>query len=202
MRSRLLKQAIPTMCDASDFGLDDPATNLKKSAICIKYKVADLDELNPDATKYLCIKSRLPETEIIISLIDKESNKLVFYSKLEEDAANLVSSTPITQVSVWRLVSDLNTLGMPKKVFNFVLRHYGTIISDDIHTPAGKEFWKSRMIDADSEGYKVGILNTEEDSAEYSKGDIISWIQEKDVAWGFDKSHLRFFIKRSKLESY
>jgi hypothetical protein len=190
------------MCDSSDFGLDNPKINRTIAKQCFDTKVSELDELNPDTTKYHCLKSR-KDHDVTISLIDRETKTLVFYSYLIEVNNPDGPGYGITQISVWRATSDTNTVGMANRVFNYVLDKFGTVISDDIHTPEGKEFWKRQMIDADSKSYPLGLINDETGVTDWKQSESVQdWLKDRDEAWGWDKSHLRFIIKRAKLESY
>ena len=202
MQSKFLnKVAIPSLSDSSDFGLSDRATNSAKVENLLSHKVKDLPELNPNSEKYLCFYSRLADS-VTIALVDQQSKELRYYTELKQGQSNI--ATGVTQVSVWRATSDTQTINMPTKVFDFILAKFGSIISDDIHTPQGKEFWKKRLLSAGEKSLPIGIINEETNSVDWKPLEIPTptWIEDKDSAWGWEKSHLRFIIKKAKLEQY
>lgn len=201
MKSKLLRKlAIPSLCDSSDFGLSDPGTNLSKAQFFLSKKVKDLPELNPDPTSYSSFYARLAST-VVIAVVNLTSKELVYFVELKEVKSELAIG--VTQMSVWRATNDSKTLNLPAKVFEYILNKFGSVISDDIHTPEGMTFWKKRMVEAVGLGHQVGLINEETGQVAWHPpgSPIDTWVQEVD-AWGWDKSHLKFIIKRVKLEQY
>jgi len=197
VESKLLnKTALPSICDATDFGLSDKSNNTKKRESLLKSKTKDIPELNPNSEVYSCFLAR-PEGNTNIALINNKSNMLVFYADLKEHRSPIISNKSVTQTSIWRNYTDLGTKGFATKLFEYLLQHFGTIISDDIQTHDGKRFWEEKLAEAEVRGAPVGLVNEKVQGISWKPSGvpILDWLEEVD-AWGWEKTHLRFIIKK------
>jgi hypothetical protein len=193
LKSKLLKYSIPALSTDDEFNFSDSDLNKATAEKALASKTMDLPEFNPDPDKYECVIAR-PDSKSVIALINKQTKETVYYVELEKDTVDMKS---VTQVKVWRHMIDSGVDGMAARVFDYLVEKFGTIVSDDIQTQLGKRFWIKRMVEADSKGYEVGLINTELNTTDWKQEESIQkWIQDRENAWGWDLYHLRFVIKK------
>jgi len=70
-------------------------------------------------------------------------------------------------------------------MFNYYLKNFNYIVSGDLHTNLGKEFWKKIIQYSKDNGYKISILN---DNVETTYNDKIQY-------WGTSNEYRDFRIK-------
>jgi hypothetical protein len=86
----------------------------------------------------------------------------------------------VVQTIVWRSLSGGAPPGITHKVFLYLLKKYGSIVSDKLHTERGRDFWIEQLNRAFSKGNKVGL---------YSNGAIVDLDTQEELDSYLDPNH-------------
>lgn len=186
--------AMPSLSDADDFGLSDKHYNIETARRCL-----------------LNVNSKIVANVLGMQLnvINKGSKNIYFITEgspafityyMECKTINDSNlHMHVTQTSVWRMLASKIPDGFAKAVvFKVLLPKYKRIMSDEIQTIKGKDFWVSLMAKSINL-HTVGMWNSE--SKEFSNfigtsiNDYQDWLISQN-AWGTLPSYMkyRFYI--------
>jgi hypothetical protein len=187
----------PQIVSPTDFTLEDDSKNKKLADSLLKKKVDTLED-NKDYITFVTgngIKG-------YVVLIDKDSGLIDYLSKYQRSTFKaLHTNNFITQVVVWRRKGSINVQGITSKIFfDYYLNKYKAIMSDQLQTLDGKQFWMDQMAKAVQKGHKVGLADMNLKNIDFydsSKETYNSWIKRMDkIGWGDDHKKItkRFVI--------
>lgn len=179
----------PYLLDPTQFGLDDIHKNQQRLAdIKRKYPVKTLgDYRGQQLDEYLVG----PNESYIIAKDDLgKGSQIVYLAHLNIERLKPLADQSATQVEVWRTAGSFIRPQITKHVFfEILLKRYKFVVSDRAQTEKGRDFWFSRLSEADDLGYKIGIIL--DDSVAW-KGDegFGSWLRlASSEAWGKENVH-------------
>ncbi len=152
--------AVPEMALDDDFGLNDPSTN--------KAQLLDLQN-RASAKKLRTVVSRGHKLTVYGSGQRSNSGvywipyagKLIWLVKFKAFTLSWLPNGTITQVKLWRnTTTDVLSKNFTTDMFfKFLLQEHGSIMSDRLHTQAGRRFWEIRLMDAFDRKYNVGLAD-------------------------------------------
>ena len=133
--------------------------------------------------------------------IDTRSHKLDYYVAYETKTYGFLGKT-VTQIAVWKPETSLDRTVASDIFFNYLLKHFPSVISDQKQTDHGRRFWIARMKEATQRGMTVGLVNMNDKSYELfdkSKMSFDDWIEKQDSAWSplARSTAMRFFVTTS-----
>jgi hypothetical protein len=110
----------------------------------------------------------------------------VFFGYLEYN-----NGKTMVEETVWQ---DALHIGLCRKlIFDYYLKKYNAIVSDQNHSDLGENYWKRLVKDANFKGFKTFVLNTKtNEKIEINPNDM-------DQYWSENKTH---FIYRFVIEKY
>lgn len=190
-------QVIPSLCDSTDFGLNDDKYNHKTGLSYLKR--------NPKLVEILSKNS------ILYSVGDKHNGflftwnnelQLIGYFIRYQVKATKLHGVSVTQTALWRNLLDDGSLGLTHNViFNLLLKEYPAILSDTIQTISGKEFWVRLMLKALTLGHTVGLVDFNNQTVHTinSTAELRLWSTDTTSAWAWKSNkhkRLCFIIYR------
>jgi hypothetical protein len=149
-------EAMPMNVGKTDFGLKDPAKNLKMYRNLEKRKgvlLKDFDDY------------KLFEYPTYVALLQTDSKHVSYVVQFE--TKTVLGKKAVTQILLWRerpnsFIANLNVDGMKLTAYVFfkvLLAKHDCIVTDSMQTSMGEEFWKDRIADAWIYGYQVYYIN-------------------------------------------
>lgn len=189
---RLLTE-MPELISATDFSLIDPVTNLNLASRLMKANKTVIEEDND------IILFRTGNENGNIAMVDKRSQKIVYWVRFETKNIKEIGPS-VTQVILWRDVDYPRANGITEKIFfDYLLVHWGAVISDGMQTQDGQRFWRRTMGQATLKNKKVGMFNMFAKTVNWYDGvePYSDWISSQMKAWGSTNTHqgYRFVIK-------
>jgi hypothetical protein len=182
----------PYLLDPIDFGLGNQATNKAKLQ---RFK-------KQYQSKVVGHYNGLELTEFLVSnkesyIITEQDEEITYLVHLQSEKLPALSSSSVTQVEVWRLLTSPETRGIAPYVFcKILLKRSRYIVSDSIQTEKGKDFWIAMLATCNKDGYRVGVIV--EDDVTWSEHQTFqAWIRVMiNTGWGKDDIHekIRFVI--------
>src|ERR1700737_1250754 len=186
---------MPTLCDTTDFGLDNEVYNKKCGLEWLARKPQVIEEIF-GATLY-----RVGSHEQgFFFLWDPVSNLVGYYIKYSVKRTKLHGMS-VTQTALWRNLLVPSSENITRHVFyDILLKEYPAIMSDQIQTDDGKRFWLDQLTKSLTRGYSVCLVdfNTRELQPIDTHADLRNLISTKSPwAWASMKHRaLRFMIYR------
>ena len=132
--------------DTDDFKLEMLSDNKESTRLFLARKPQELK-----ISKWILLKAGNT-----IKLIKEDET--LYHVKFEVKTKKFWNShCQVTQVEVWRQAgSGEITHGLPKTIFfDYLLKNYGAVVCDHLHTENGKRFWLDRLTEALKAGYEV-----------------------------------------------
>lgn len=119
---------------------------------------------------------------------DRQTNRLVYWVKIEiQDEKDLGVKT-VTQRAVWRDRNTVKTVGLPAYIFwELWLKQYHYIATDTMQTSDGKTFWNLRVSEAFAKGLNVYLFDKSQDPQKLVKFIDLNEFDQYDQAgkiWG------------------
>jgi hypothetical protein len=193
----LLKVAMPSLCDSTDFGLPNKVLNQSILKGLLGQDRETLSLVGDQDHEFFMVGDWNSSFKLV--LWDKRRNLITYFVQVEVGTDFLPDKELATQVKVWSSITDPLTKGLPEKVFfDLILPRFDALLSDCMQTEAGMNFWKTRLRDADMRGFQVGLLNTEIHAVEWKPKDasLADWLDARSSAWGIGKREWRFVISK------
>jgi len=193
-----MEKAMPEMVPSTDFMLDDRAANRRKHNALFP-KLSEIlieDERN---LFYRVGNNR----EGWYAGFDKKMG-LLYYLVHYERASSFIGK-PITQTQIWRWHTNLFAQGITERVvFEILIPKFGSIMSDEYHTPDGKRFWESLLARAERRKHYYGLLNLK--TKDVFLPEINETVQDfldrvSSEAWGDSEKfqNMRFIISKTRI---
>ena len=138
-----------------------------------------------------------------ITLIDKHKQRVDYWVYYEAKSIP-VTGNAVTQVALWRRLGSLYVVDVTKRVFfDYLLKHWHSVMSDGSQTEQGKYFWMDVMGRAEKKGLKVSFVNLDTGVINWFDNTVEEyeeWIDRHQYAWGRSSSHksLRFLITNER----
>ena len=135
-------------------------------------------------TKEVQVFSYSTPLESYIVGYDKKLMQIIYYVAYSRNNKWLV------QTQLWRDRSSNLSKNLPyQTIFDYSLKKFNMIITDQEQTKDGMNFWIRLLKIASSKGYDIGMFNIEDSSVQSkfdkSKTTIDKWIsQHKEEIWG------------------
>lgn len=114
---------------------------------------------------------------IFYNLLQQDNNYILMHHSFEEISLN--NKIGIVSLDIWNFKS---AKGLARYwIFDFILNKYDFIVSDNLHTPKGEEFWKKLINEALNDNYICGgiNLNTNEFIRINSLNDVLQFYNNK-----------------------
>lgn len=183
----------PQMVEPTDFNLNNETSNREILRDLLKKK----REVYIDDVDYEIFITGDHEKGSVV-LWDKKEELIGYYVKLETKRHSFIGET-VTQVALWRSPMIGSAVGKTSQIFfNYLLQNWETVMSDGQQTEKGREFWITRMAEADIKGYSVGVAHLIDKVMIWKKPDetFAAWIRKEAKNWGDTNYHrsLRFLI--------
>jgi hypothetical protein len=195
MEFKLTITAMPSICDSIDFGLSEEDENRRQAKIYLKH----ITETFWETSTHIFFRPGNWENGGRIILYNKTRDLISYLVKFVVSSRKLTNfHKTVTQTNIWRSDTDPKVKGLAFLVFfDYLLDHYGAIMSDSIQSRDGKRFWTQMMTEADSKNLGVALVNFNEHKI-YPKDpsiDIHTWVQGWDT-WkkGIKHQGERFLI--------
>lgn len=149
-------EAMPMNVLKTDFGLKDPAKNLKMYRNLEKRKGVLLKDFG---------SYKLYEYPTYVAMLQPENHYVSYVVQFETKM--LLGKKSVTQVLLWRerpnkFIANLLIDGMKLTAYVFfkvLFAKYDCISTDSMQTLMGREFWEDRIADAWAAGYPVYYVN-------------------------------------------
>jgi hypothetical protein len=138
---------MPMLIDPVDLSrFNDLDTNKKiYDDYANRVKHGELKELQKITADIVLYDSR--QTELLIGL-DNLNRKVVYYMRYDVQSIPNHGKVGV-QTIIWREKGDSAVTGLAKSVFfDYFLKKFGKVMTDDRQTGAGKVFWENRIDDA------------------------------------------------------
>lgn len=188
--------AMPMMLQPDDFQLNDYTFNKARYAEYVNKKGDILEE--GEGVSLIMYGNR-GTAGYILGLDHVE--EMVYYAIKFKRLNKKVLGETVTQTMLWRSASSPHAIGLTDKiVFDYLLRIWPAILSDQWQTPQGKEFWQTLLARAYKKGRKYGLVDLNQRELHEPKPGESStafWNRVVDLAYGDKDKHRawRFFIK-------
>jgi hypothetical protein len=192
--------AMPSLCDVTDFGLNNSRTN-KQLLTKLASKAVQIDPPVPLPSRMAFYKTGDSSGSFFVK--ELEEDILIYYMKYEVKQKNLLGCKTVTQTAVWKAEGQ----GLPRNfvagvVFDILLKTFPAILSDRIQTEDGKKLWLDFMWFALDHGYQVALVNFNASKCvEIENGASLRlWLtnESKDSPWAYNSLQhqgLRFLIR-------
>jgi hypothetical protein len=186
----------PESVDATQFNLDDVAFNRQFAA----NKVPKAVEVIEDTAEYKMLRTGDGNAGWIF-LYNLGRKTVDYVIQYKTRYWKWLDSKSVTQCVLWRDdASPLVRNATTRMFFGYLLRNYSTIISDRLQTDQGHRFWVSRMADAVTRNYPVGVADLNRQKVNWFvpavDGDFQDWIRlQQAFGKGEKYQALRYVIK-------
>jgi hypothetical protein len=147
----------PCFADATNFGLDDPNSNVELLHRLEKKDSRKIGVLTLRTGQKLdLLKVGVHEG----SVYARYAQQVVLYIQYHIYHYSFLPASSITQTKLWRSehLPITNTFSQ-RLFFNVVLKITGAVLNDKEHTPSGVEFWKRRTGEALEKGLNVALVD-------------------------------------------
>lgn len=145
--------AMPSLCDSTTFGLDVEDYNRKQGLSWLKRKPQLVEEL-PHTKLY---RVGDPHNGFFF-LWDAEEQLVGYYMRYKVKTTKL-HGVSVTQTALWRSLTAKDTKGLTHHiVFDLLLKEYVALLSDQIQTERGRDFWIDLMTQAIGK-YDVSLVD-------------------------------------------
>lgn len=185
----------PQMIEPVDFNLNKVTSNRKFAQELAKKNKETLED-TPNDTIFRTgdLKSGY------IVRVDKETGLITYLVKYDGKKIGPYKSR-VTQTAVWRKIGSGR--GITTKIFfDYLLKHFDTVMSDTQQTEAGKNFWLDQLADAKNKGLHIGLyIQSHGNTLPYDRSKPLQdWLDEVD-GWGDDRDYRnrRFVISTKTL---
>lgn len=113
----------------------------------------------PHGYRLIMVAARKGSDKFEIALVQDQLKEVVYYNQVVIVPYIDLSARPATQLLVWRSTDFTHSAilsGLPGAVFfNFILKRYDVILSDNVQTGEGQYFWQRQMSEALARGLHV-----------------------------------------------
>lgn len=200
----------PELIRSTEFGFDTIGKNRTTLHNLLKKRKEVIIDEKP---KYEVFKTGDDNTgEIVLNNI--EDDIMEYFVQYEVKKIGKMG-TFVTQVKLWRQIGGLYSKGMTQKIFfEYLLNKYIAIMSDELQTARGKEFWYNQLGVSLGKGYHIALANTNTNNIVwYDKtkdGTMHEWYEKMEkIAYNSDKHYplqrapfqaKRFVISHKKFE--
>lgn len=193
-------QAMPSLCDSTDFGLSNKYFNRKTGLNYLRH--------NPNLVKVLSTNTNLYQVEDkgngFYFTWNTEKQLITYFMHYKMLNKKLINTPSITQTALWRMHLDGATKGLTyEMIFKVLLHKYPAILSDKLQTDDGRDFWIGLMDYALVKSYKVGLVdfNNSKVLPISSNAALRLWLTDASAtcAWSYNSlkhQGLRFVIYR------
>jgi hypothetical protein len=126
----------------------------------------------------------LYKTDWCISALDLNTKKVIFHNEYEiTTAADLKVAV---QKKLWRDRLDARSRSIPVNVFwKYVFTMVNRVMTDDLQTMKGSNFWINLVVDSFAKGIKVGIYLSDEDKVHEVTDAQFKQLLNKKQIWGY-----------------
>ena len=176
--------AFPQLISGQDFGFgnrEDNARQMKSLLEDPNYK-----QIKLVGQKFGMVPLDVSETALFLD----NGKYITYYVQIKRIILHGVGPS-VVQTIVWRSLSGGAPVGITSKVFTYLLKKYGSIVSDKMHTDRGREFWTIQLRRAFDSGQRVGL---------YSNGTIVDLDTVEELEDYLDPTH--FLHPWGKSESF
>lgn len=148
----------PSMWRADPFANDDPIVS---SAEAIKIeKIGDLLGIYKRGSFNFRLYKVIEDDIIFMDLLSEDFPSVYMNHSFSEIKLN--GKSGIVNHNIWE---SRNMRGLARHwVFDYIINEYDFMMSDKIHTPKGKIYWKKLIDEALNRKLKTGIINTNENN--------------------------------------
>jgi hypothetical protein len=189
--------AMPSLCDATSFGLDDEAHNRKTGLAYLKRKPAVVETLDNS------VLYRYGDAHNGVYFLWSSEEQLIHYYMRYKQMRKF-HGVSVTQTSLWRSLTSADAEGLSHHViYNYLLVQYPALVSDQIQTERGRDFW-IKLLTKSLKGNKYDVSLVDFNSQQIHKIELAAelrlWLtSEDDNPWSwYSMKHkgLRFMISR------
>jgi hypothetical protein len=129
--------------------------------------------------------------------ISKITGEIEYFMQYKDEILPILKSSA-TQIMVWNRSSPTGTT--TKVFFDYMLKEFNTMVSDDSQTVDGQRFWQRQLIEGIGRGFNIGMLDGSTMKNYDTITDYNTWLQSVD-GWGTTDAHWdrRFFVTKENL---
>jgi hypothetical protein len=169
-----------------------PSTNKQEAKKFIANYTIDylVDEINlPEGFE---LKSNKRKTNIRLLDRSDKNNPRIAYAVNIKISEEIIGRKNCTQILVWASPNNEDLLiGLPRKIFNHLLKKYTIMVTDQEQTPDGKRFWERRIAQAFKDKHFVYFLDKTSNNPQLhlikDEDDFFENYESK--GWGDDEAH-------------
>lgn len=179
-----------------DFGLSDETKNRTRGhALMARPDATVLDETDA----YTLFRAGGDDAGYLV-LFNKPQDRIDYFVQYETMQRRLTGLS-VTQVAIWRAVAIPYYPNITSAMFfDYLLPHFGAIMSDERQTIDGRRFWLRMMANAAAKDMQVGFVDFRGSQIELfdssTNSDVVKWASTRG-AWGKGAQYedRRFLIK-------
>ena len=156
----------------------------------------------PAGYRFIRVDNRISSELFELALVSDTDKYVAYYNKIDLRDDLYLGRHRVTQVLIWRTSIpkyDNAIRGLPAAVFfEYLLRNYTVIVSDNEQTGNGMRFWQSRIyeaLDLNSYIYRYHLLDCHLEPIKNS--DDLERMQ--NVIWGSDVDHVNQLVVLSSI---
>ena len=156
----------------------------------------------PGGYRFIRVDNRISSELFELALVSDTDKYVAYYNKVDLRDDLYLGHHRVTQVLIWRTSIpkyDNAIRGLPAAVFfEYLLRNYTVIVSDNEQTGNGMRFWQSRIyeaLDLNSYIYRYHLLDCHLEPIKNS--DDLERMQ--NVIWGSDADHVNQLVVLSSI---
>ena len=183
----------PQTVQATNFIFDEPAKNRAFAADMLKKSV----EVIEDTPDYILFRTGNERNGWLV-LVNKQTQRTDFAMRFAAGRRKFLPSFVSSNVG-WNDRASPHTKGLPSRMFfDFLVKRYGTVLSDRKQTADGRGFWRRQMSDAVARGLRVGLANMNMQNIAWydpASGEALTdWIDEQDAYGAAYKYQAKRFV--------
>lgn len=198
--------AMPSLCDSTDWDLDWELGNRKMLDMLRRYgKAVVVKDLGKGLIFYH--NATFMANGGAYFVLDTTTDTIVYFMEYAVNAATSTIGPTVTQTKVWRsLIAGLPRGFVSWVVFRVLLKRHAAVLSDKLHTEAGKRLWLDLMGFAFREHeYHVILLDAvaKKNFPLTDMAQLSRWARASKGAWSWNsKRHegIRFLITKKELD--
>ena len=163
------------------------SANNKQEYERLYYNTDGIDFKLPDG--FLLVRNDLTETEFELAVLDLNNQAVVYYNKVRQVDEVFLGAKPVVQCLVWRSTKR-RYVGALRGVagdvfFEYLLKTYNVVMSDNEQTLHGHQFWMYQIDRAMEEGmyvYKFDQISCELTRV-YDETETVDFYGSEDEYW-------------------